>query len=236
MAVSLVLVGCLNPAAGDEEETLGFSKAITTFSFADPAATGTIDEAVKTIAVSVPSSTNVTALVPSITYIGARISPESEVIQDVISPLTYTLTAADGTHQGYATPVTRALKPVHLGRSQWPLDETAVVGAAVDVCGRVYVEGLTDHTAGVDTHLDMLVQIGSGPRDSDPDDAPPESGLTQRRTGLGMAIAPASLLPMSISAVFPALLPGRRLAEVPTEYPRLTDQHIRPAYLCLCIR
>ena len=69
-------------------------KAITAFTF--PTSTGTtIDEGAHTIAVTVPSGTDVMALVPTITHTGAGISPDTRVTHDFTSTATYTVTAAD---------------------------------------------------------------------------------------------------------------------------------------------
>ncbi|HLO18095.1 MAG TPA: DUF5018 domain-containing protein, partial [Anaerolineales bacterium] len=84
------------------------TKAITAFSFASPAVGGVINEAAHTIAVTVPSGTNVTALVPTITHTGASINPASGVAQNFTNPLTYTVTAADGSTQAYTVTVTVA--------------------------------------------------------------------------------------------------------------------------------
>ncbi|OAS13251.1 DUF5018 domain-containing protein, partial [Paenibacillus oryzisoli] len=87
------------------------AKAITAFSFASPAATGTVNETNKTIAVTVPHGTNVTALVPTIAHSGASISPTSGTAQNFTSPVTYTVTAADGSTQVYTVTVTVAANP-----------------------------------------------------------------------------------------------------------------------------
>jgi hypothetical protein len=66
--ILLLVLGCpINVPRPETGEQLGAqraagAKAISTFSFASLAATGTIDENAKTIAVSVPAGTNVTAL------------------------------------------------------------------------------------------------------------------------------------------------------------------------------
>ena len=82
------------------------AKAITGFAFTSPSATGTISAATHTIALSVPYGTNVTALVTSITISGASVSPASGVAQDFTHPVTYTVTAADGSSQAYTVTVT----------------------------------------------------------------------------------------------------------------------------------
>ena len=99
-AASCAVTVVLNPA-----------KAITAFSFADPAVTGTISEASHAIAVTVPYGTAVTALVPALAITGASVSPASGVALSFGNAVTYTVTAADGTTQAYVVTVTVALNP-----------------------------------------------------------------------------------------------------------------------------
>ena len=73
--------------------------------FTSPAATGVVTEASHTIAITVPSGTIVTALTPTITYTGTNISPASATEQNFSSPVTYTVTAADGSTQAYTVTV-----------------------------------------------------------------------------------------------------------------------------------
>jgi serine/threonine protein kinase len=84
------------------------TKAITAFVFTGSTASGVINEAAHTIAVTVPSGTNVAALIPNITHTGASISPNSGVSQNFTSPVAYTVTAADGSSQTYIVTVTVA--------------------------------------------------------------------------------------------------------------------------------
>ena len=94
---------------------LSSAKAITAFSFSSPFATGTIDEGAKTIAVKVPYGTNVTALVATFTTTGSSVKVGSTVqvsgttANDFRSPITYTVTAADGSTAIYTVTVTVAL-------------------------------------------------------------------------------------------------------------------------------
>lgn len=53
-----------------------------------------------------PLGTSVTALAPVITHNGAGISPESGVAQNFTNPVTYTVTATDGTTEQYTVSVT----------------------------------------------------------------------------------------------------------------------------------
>jgi len=84
------------------------AKAITAFSFVTPAATGVINETLHTIALTVPSGTNLTSLVPTIMITGASVSPASGVADNFTSPVTYTVTAADASTQPYTVTVTVA--------------------------------------------------------------------------------------------------------------------------------
>lgn len=90
----------------------GSSKSITSFSFANPAATGTINEAAGTISVTVPAGTNVTSLTPTITINGASVSPVSQVAKDFTNPVTYKVTATDSTIKDYVVTVSKSTSTV----------------------------------------------------------------------------------------------------------------------------
>jgi hypothetical protein len=88
------------------------AKALTGFSFTNPAASGTITESSKTVAVSVPFGTDVTALVATFVSTGASVKVGT-VVQtsgttpnNFTSPVTYTVVAADGSTQAYVVTVT----------------------------------------------------------------------------------------------------------------------------------
>jgi hypothetical protein len=71
---------------------------ITSFQIPELSSPATIDASLHTVSGSVPSGTAVVALVPSISVSkGASIHPESGVSTDFSSPVTYTVTAEDGT-------------------------------------------------------------------------------------------------------------------------------------------
>ncbi len=88
------------------------AKAITAFNFngLTPNVTGTVNEAGKTIALTVPFGTDVTALVPTITHTGASVSPNTGVDQNFTAPVEYTVTAADSSTQKYTVTVTVSAK------------------------------------------------------------------------------------------------------------------------------
>lgn len=88
---------------------LSSAKAITEFGFTSPSATGVITEGSHTIAVSVPFSTNVTSLVPTIAIsANASISPLSGSARDFTSPVIYAVTAQDNSVESYTVTVTKA--------------------------------------------------------------------------------------------------------------------------------
>jgi hypothetical protein len=82
------------------------AKAVTSFALAG--ATGTINEAAGTIAVTVPYGTSVTSLTPAIIHTGAIVSPLATVAQNFTNPVTYTVTAEDNTTKVYTVMVTVA--------------------------------------------------------------------------------------------------------------------------------
>lgn len=90
--------------------SLSDAKAITAFDFKAlaPDVVGVINEGAKTIALTVPFGTDVTALVPTIVHTGVSVSPASGAAQDFTSPLTYTATAEDTSTQAYLVTVTVA--------------------------------------------------------------------------------------------------------------------------------
>lgn len=97
--------------------TLNTSKAMTEFGFTGLSVTGTITESSKTISATVPCGTNLTALVATFTTTGASVKVGSTVqtsaatANNFSSPVTYTVTAVDGTTADYVVTVTVASKP-----------------------------------------------------------------------------------------------------------------------------
>jgi hypothetical protein len=90
------------------------AKTIASFIFEglDPVISGVINESDHTIALTVPFSTNVSALIPTIVISAdASIDPDTGVAQDFISPVTYTVTAEDGSTKNYIVTVTVSANP-----------------------------------------------------------------------------------------------------------------------------
>ncbi len=81
-------------------------KDILTFNFGTPSVVGTVNASAHTVALTVPSGTAVTALIPTITLSdGASISPLSGVAQNFTAPVTYTVTAEDLSTQDWVATV-----------------------------------------------------------------------------------------------------------------------------------
>lgn len=116
LGLGAILVGLLdnNNNSNPTSTTLTSTRAITNFFFTNPAAIGVIDEAAKTIAITVPFNTDVTNLTTTFTTTGASIKVNG-VIQisntttnDFTNPVIYTVTAANGLIATYTVTVTTA--------------------------------------------------------------------------------------------------------------------------------
>jgi hypothetical protein len=81
------------------------AKEITGFYFTNPVALGAIDQNAKTITVTVPNGTNLGALSPMVSYTGVSLDPASGTAVNFSSPVTYTVTARNGTVQPYTVRV-----------------------------------------------------------------------------------------------------------------------------------
>lgn len=89
------------------------AKDITAFSFTSPAVTGTINAPAKTIAVTVPSGTDVTNLVATFTLsdsatvrVGAVAQTSGTTANNFTTPVTYTVRAEDLSEQNWTVTVT----------------------------------------------------------------------------------------------------------------------------------
>jgi len=80
-------------------------KAITAFNLTAPFAVGAITESTHSIEITLPYGTLIKRLVPTINFSGSTVSPASGVAKDFTNPVTYTVTAADGTTQSYLVSV-----------------------------------------------------------------------------------------------------------------------------------
>jgi len=105
------VTGC--GGGGNDRAALNSDKAITAYSLAG--STGSIDETAKTIEVTIPFGTDVTALVATFAHTGASVKLAGTIQESGITanncnaPLSYTVTAGDGTTANYTVTVTVAL-------------------------------------------------------------------------------------------------------------------------------
>lgn len=88
---------------------LNSAKSISSFDFNNLSIIGNVDEVAKTVTLTVPYSVDITELTPTILSTGVAVSPTSGVAQDFSRPVTYTITAEDGTTQDYAITVNQEL-------------------------------------------------------------------------------------------------------------------------------
>jgi uncharacterized protein YcfJ len=98
LLLCILLANCENIVISDV-------KAITSFTIGS--AEGVINE--QAITITVPYGTDITALAPAILFTGNEVSPASEATQDFTSPVTYRVTADDGSSREYTVVVRRAL-------------------------------------------------------------------------------------------------------------------------------
>jgi hypothetical protein len=102
--ISLFFIDCFS-----EKSSM---KTIIDFRFESLSMNGVIYEKNKTISVVVPKGTDVTALAPTITHTGESISPYPSAVQNFSSPVTYTVTADDGSAENYTVTVIESDIPV----------------------------------------------------------------------------------------------------------------------------
>ena len=145
MVLSLgFLYGCEKPG---NDEPKSSEKKILTFKLegVSPVITGVVDETAKTITLTdVPASEGLTALVPTITVSGeATVSPASGTAQNFTNPVTYTVTAEDGTTASYTVTATLGIETLSGTMSSNRTLTDRFQGDATDyvIDGTFYVSG-----------------------------------------------------------------------------------------------
>jgi len=115
-------------------------KAISSFTLAG--ASGVVDDAEGTIAVTVPFGTTLTGLTPVIAHTGTGISPTTA--QNFANPVTYTVTAQDGSTKRYIVTVTVAAQTAYavnvINGTADP--ETATPGTTVSIAAQGHLSGI----------------------------------------------------------------------------------------------
>lgn len=88
-------------------------KRITAFEFRslNPSVSTSVNEANRTIEATLPYGTDRSALVPTISFVGASINPASGVTQNFSNPITYTITDANGITKSYVVTISVAKNP-----------------------------------------------------------------------------------------------------------------------------
>ena len=144
------------------------AKALTAFSFTSPVATGTINETAKTVALTVPFGTDVTALVATFASTGASVKVGSTAqisgttANNFSSPVTYTVVANDGSTQAYVVTVTIAANTAK-AMTAFSFTSPAATGTIMGTNIAVTVPFGTDVTALVATFTSTgaSVKVGS---------------------------------------------------------------------------
>jgi len=171
LAVLLVtfVAGCGGAGGGGVFVDPNSVKAITAYSLAG--ATGTIDETAKTISVSMPSGTNLTALSATFTTtgasvkVGAVVQTSGTTVNNFSSPVVYTVTAIDGTTATYTVVVTKKYAKVisaySLNGATGAIDESAkTIAVTMPYGANVNVSALvaTFTTTGASVKVGGIVQ------------------------------------------------------------------------------
>jgi lysophospholipase L1-like esterase len=102
--IGLMAIASCGGSGSYNSPPVASTKSITAFYLDAPWATGSIDEATHTIELA-PYGADVTGLTPTIVHSGSRVTPASGMTRDFSRPVVYTVTAADGTTQGYSVSV-----------------------------------------------------------------------------------------------------------------------------------
>ncbi len=118
--LALVFVGFIAFSCGNEDPVLSGEADILTFSFTAlaPPVQGVVSGT--NVTATVVYNQNVTALVPEITISPkASVQPATGIAQDFTAPVTYTVTAENGTTKAYTVTVTKAAPPVLVITPVW---------------------------------------------------------------------------------------------------------------------
>jgi uncharacterized protein YcfJ len=123
LLLSILLTGCDNQEAASSAD-----KAITSFGI--EAVAGVITQ--QAITVTVPYGTDITHLSPDIEFTGSAISPASGAPQDFTGPVTYRVTADDGSTRDYviivrcAEPAEKAITSFGIGAAAGEITDQAI--------------------------------------------------------------------------------------------------------------
>jgi simple sugar transport system substrate-binding protein len=149
----------------DPPTPLSSDKAITAFSFASPAATGTIDESAKKISASVPFKSNFTALIASFTVssgasvaVGSTAQVSGTTPNDFTNPVVYTVTAADGTKADYTVSLAKTMTIGVSGTTLSGWQSACTASIREEAAARGYT---VDNVVGDDTQPTQIAALRS---------------------------------------------------------------------------
>jgi len=112
LSILVLLANCENPTTKVPVPEKSSEKRITSFSFYS--VPGQTQIGPSDITISVDSGTDVTSLVPKITYTGVSINPNSGEVQDFTNPVTYVVRAEDGSSVSYMVTVVLLQDPLQM--------------------------------------------------------------------------------------------------------------------------
>jgi hypothetical protein len=124
-------------------------KAITSFTIGDAA--GIISG--QTIAITVPYDTNITALAPVILFTGSTVSPASEAPEDFTGPVTYRVTAGDGSFMDYVAVVQlKGRPPIEISFTSLPYEKIDLTPDSENDLSRIQKDTLQITVADTPVH------------------------------------------------------------------------------------
>ena len=116
----MVAITFLSSCGDDNDVQLNGDSSISAFVFEsfDPDISGSIDD--NSISATVPYDADVTSLTPTITVAStATVAPASGVSQDFSSPVSYTVTAQNGSQTTYSVTITVEEPPTLVATAKW---------------------------------------------------------------------------------------------------------------------
>jgi hypothetical protein len=116
LGIVVLAASCANPTSTPATATASSAKALSSFGLVAPAVSGTINEVAKTVGVTVPNliSIDSSSLVATFTTTGTGVivggvaQVSGTTVNDFAGPVTYVVTAADGSTAGYTVAVTHS--------------------------------------------------------------------------------------------------------------------------------
>ncbi|MBJ6360759.1 cadherin-like beta sandwich domain-containing protein [Paenibacillus sp. GCM10012307] len=182
-------------------------KAITSFSFAEQTGSALIDSTAHTVSIEVASGTDLTGLTATFSLSAgatATIGPVTQssgvTVNNFTNPVTYVVTAADGSQQNWTVNVSVAIPAAPTGLTHSSITSTGWVQTWTAVTGatgyNVYVDGtkinsspitatsftVTDQSPGTTYSVEVTAVNGSG--ESSASDADSVTTITDAPTGL----------------------------------------------------